>query len=54
MLADAAAPTGLGTSAGISVGAADSLLLDRLIKGWKPNQFIDGPIREFTSIDRTP
>jgi hypothetical protein len=39
MLADGILPTGLGTATGLALGAADSLYLDRLIKGWKPNQF---------------
>lgn len=31
----------IGTISGIGLGAFDSLLLDKLIKGWKPNQFIN-------------
>jgi hypothetical protein len=49
LLADAAMPTGLGTAAGVGLGAADSLYLDRLVKGWRPNQFIEGPYRDFVS-----
>jgi len=47
MLADGVLPTGLGTAAGLAVGAADSLYLDRLIKGWRPNQFIEGAYTKF-------
>ena len=47
MLADTILPTGVGTVAGLSAGAADSLYLDRLIKGWRPNQFIDATYIEF-------
>jgi hypothetical protein len=36
-----------GTAAGTALSVADSFLLDKLIKGWKPNQFIDGPLKEF-------
>lgn len=53
LLADLAMPTGVGTAAGISLGGADSLYLDRLIKGWRPNQFIEGPYRSFVSADPT-
>jgi hypothetical protein len=49
VLADLVMPTGFGSAAGLSVGAADSLYLDRLIKGWRPNQFIEGPYGEFVS-----
>lgn len=48
-LADLVMPTGIGTIAGLSVGAIDGLYLDRLIKGWRPNQFIEGPYRTFAS-----
>lgn len=47
VLADLFAPTGLGTAAGIGLGAADSLLLDKLVKGWRPSQFIEGPLKRF-------
>lgn len=49
LLVDMAIPTGLGTMAGVAVGAWDSFLLDNILKGWKPNQFIEGPFRQFTS-----
>jgi hypothetical protein len=48
--ADLVFPTGgIGTMIGAGVGGIDSLLLDKLLKGWKPNQFVQGPLREFTS-----
>jgi hypothetical protein len=55
MLADMVAPTGLGTTAEMAIGAADALLLDRLIKGWRPNQFINDRYQPFvrpTTDDR--
>ena len=46
--ADLFLPTGgLGTAVGAGLGAVDSLLLDRLLKGWKPNQFVEGELSEF-------
>ncbi|QCK86216.1 hypothetical protein E8L99_10840 [Phreatobacter aquaticus] len=48
-IADAVFPTGLGTAAGLAVGAADSLFLDKLIKGWRPNQFIASEYSNFLS-----
>jgi hypothetical protein len=36
-----------GTAVGIGLSAGDSFLLDKLIKGWKPNQFVNGPLKEF-------
>jgi hypothetical protein len=47
ILADMIAPTGLGTAAGIGLGATDSLLLDKLMKGWRPSHFIEGPLKKF-------
>jgi hypothetical protein len=44
---DIAFPTGLGTLAGIAVGALDTFFLDKLIQGWRPNHFIEGAYKEF-------
>ncbi|MDH2341529.1 hypothetical protein [Bradyrhizobium sp. SSUT77] len=49
MLADMFAPTGLGTAAGLTLGAADSLLVDKLLRGWRPSQFIEGPLKRFVN-----
>ena len=38
---------GLGTLAGVTLGAVDTFLLDRLIGNWKPNHFIDRDVRRF-------
>lgn len=43
---------GLGKITGITLGAADTFLLDKLIRGWKPSQFVNGPLREFTARAR--
>jgi hypothetical protein len=46
---DALGAGGVGTTIGIALSAADQFLLDRLIKGWKPNQFIEDELRGFVS-----
>ncbi len=46
---DALGAGGLGTAFGVAISAADALILDNLIKGWKPNQFIEGPLKKFVS-----
>ena len=46
---EAAYPSGLGLAAGLGFEAADHLLLDRLIKGWRPSQFVEGPSKKFCS-----
>jgi|HubBroStandDraft_4_1064222.scaffolds.fasta_scaffold122466_2 hypothetical protein len=33
--------------AGLGISAADTFLLDKLLKGWKPNQFVEGPLKKF-------
>ena len=33
--------------AGFVIEAFDGLVLDRLVKGWRPNQFIDGNLKKF-------
>jgi hypothetical protein len=37
----------LGAAASAGLGAVDSLLLDRLILGWKPNQFVESTLARF-------
>lgn len=32
---------GISTAIGIALGLGDTFLLDRILKGWKPNQYID-------------
>lgn len=41
LAADATFTGGLGTIAGVSLGALDTFYLDKLIAGWRPNQFIE-------------
>jgi len=36
-----------GVAAGIGLSASDYFLLDRLVKGWKPNQFVEGSLKPF-------
>lgn len=36
---------GAGTLIGAGVGTLDSFVVDKLIKGWKPNQFVDNEIK---------
>lgn len=38
-------------STSLGLNAADSLLLDRILKGWKPIHFIEGPLTDFTDLD---
>lgn len=53
MLIDANVGGVIGTTAGVAVSAVDSFLLDKLIKGWKPHQFIEGEFRSlFAPEDR--
>ncbi|MDA9208818.1 hypothetical protein N9P03_01295 [bacterium] len=47
--ADLLIPTGIGTVAGVALSAGDTFLLDKVAKGWKPNQFIEGPLVDFSS-----
>jgi hypothetical protein len=47
LILDMAGAGGIGTGVGVALSALDSFLLDRMIKGWKPNQFIEGDLAEF-------
>jgi hypothetical protein len=44
--------TPLATLTGIGISAADQFLLDKLLKGWRPNQFVDGPLKDFIKNDK--
>jgi hypothetical protein len=39
--------SGLGTATGVALSAFDNFVLDKLIKGWKPNQFINDDLLSF-------
>ncbi|WP_172151590.1 hypothetical protein [Pseudomonas tumuqii] len=41
---DSFATAGVATTAGLAIGAFDGLFLDKLLKGWKPNQFIESKL----------
>jgi hypothetical protein len=38
-----------GAVAGVALAATDSYLLDRLLTGWRPHQFVRGPLEKFLS-----
>lgn len=42
---DALGVGGLGTVAGVAASAVDSFVLDKLIKGWKPHQFVEKDLK---------
>lgn len=50
ILLDAALPTGIGTAAGLTLGSIDSFVIDRILRGWKPNQYIDNILRPALKI----
>lgn len=41
------AKTALGTTS----SAVDTFIIDSLARGWKPNQFVDGPLRAFSNVE---
>lgn len=40
---------GVGSAAGMAIGAADAFLLDKIRVGWRPHQFVQGPLTSFVS-----
>ncbi|TDQ82239.1 hypothetical protein A8950_2061 [Dongia mobilis] len=46
---EAAIPGGLGMAVGIGASALDNFLLDRILGGWKPGQFVQGPLKKFVT-----
>ncbi len=47
LLIDTVGGSGAGTLLGISLSAVDTFLVDKLIKGWKPNHFIENDLKNF-------
>ena len=43
-----------GAIAGVALAATDSYLLDRLLTGWRPHQFVRGPLQKFLDGASTP
>ncbi len=41
----------LPTPFSIVLSAADTLLIDPIVGGWKPNQFVKGPLKRFARLD---
>lgn len=46
LAADAIVTGGLGTLTGLALGALDTFYVDKIISGWKPNQFIEEDVKE--------
>jgi hypothetical protein len=38
-----------GVISGLGLSVLDSLLLDKIIKGWRPNQFIEAELKSFVA-----
>lgn len=51
-LVEAIAPHGVGTVAALGLGALDALLVDHFLKGWKPDQFVNGALVPFVRGSR--
>ena len=39
--------SGVGYAAGVGLGAVDAMWTDKVLKGWRPSQFINGPVKSF-------
>ncbi len=40
-----------GVLTGAALNAVDAFIIDKLVKGWKPNQFVEGPLKAFVDTD---
>ncbi len=50
--ADTVLTGGLGTITGVAFGALDTFYLDKLLSGWKPNQFIEQNVKNLLQSDK--
>jgi hypothetical protein len=48
---DALIGSGVGTMAGVSLSLLDAFVLDKIIKGWKPNQFVEENLEKLIKKD---
>ncbi|HUG12367.1 MAG TPA: hypothetical protein VMM36_15220, partial [Opitutaceae bacterium] len=44
---------GVATTAGAALGLGDTFLVDRIARGWRPNQFVHGALGKFVERDST-
>jgi hypothetical protein len=44
---DAIGGGGIGTAGGVLLSAVDALFVDKMLRGWKPNQFIEDSLTDF-------
>lgn len=44
---DLALTGGIGTTIGLGVSLGDAFLLDKVVKGWKPNVFVENTLKKF-------
>ena len=51
LLIDAFATGGIATATAIGGSAIDAFLLDPLTRGWRPDHFVEGPLRKFVAKD---
>lgn len=49
---DVAGAGGIGTMAGIALGALDTFYVDKLISGWKPNQFVEDDVKKLLNKNK--
>jgi hypothetical protein len=47
LLLDALGLGGLGTAAGVTLSAVDGFLIDPMLRGWRPSQFVEQKLRPF-------
>jgi hypothetical protein len=50
VLASLAASTGTGTALGLTLSGVDSFLVDKFLRGWKPNQFVNDQLAPFVNV----
>jgi hypothetical protein len=50
-LAHLGLPTDAATAAPLGLGAIDTILLDRILRGWRPDQFVEGKLLPFVRDD---
>lgn len=52
LVLDTILTNGIGTALGLGLSLGDALILDKILKGWRPNVFVENELKPFTKTSK--
>lgn len=52
LILDAILTNGIGTALGLGLSLSDAIILDKILKGWSPNVFVENELKPFTKSQK--